>query len=80
MTHFKHIGGDVFWGQECLAPVQIAALAEEFRDFADAAFRASDFPAYERHVATHGGLIEACREANRWASAWVPSNTNGKAA
>lgn len=79
MASFRSFGGDVYWHNAHLAPVQAQALIEEFRDEADAAWRAGDFAGHERAAGLLTELSNACRQANRWARAGSHTFT-GKAA
>lgn len=69
MPSFTHEEGWVVWEGQQLEPAQAVALTHEIRDFADAAFFASDFDAYERSVDTRDDLLAAIQAANRWAEA-----------
>lgn len=69
MPAFTHREGVVHWDGQRIDPPQAIALAAEFKDFADAAFFAADFPAFERAVDTRDELIAAIQAANRWAAA-----------
>ena len=66
MASFRHIGGDVLWHTAPLCPAQAEALIAEFRDVADAAWRAGDFADHERAAGLHTELRNACRAANDW--------------
>lgn len=80
MASFRHVGGDVLWHTAPISPAQAEALMAEFRDEADAAWRAGDFAAHASAADLHTELCGACQEANRWACAGSFNNTIGKAA
>lgn len=79
MASFRSFGGDVYWHNAHLAPVQAQALIEEFRDEADAAWNAGQFADHARAADAFTELLNACRQANRWARAGSHTFT-GKAA
>lgn len=66
MASFRHIGGDVLWHTAALPPALVEALIDEFRDVADAAWRAGDFAGHEIAAGLHTELRNACRAANDW--------------
>ena len=79
MASFRHIGGDVLWHTVPISPAQAEALMSEFRDEADAAWNAGAFADHARAADAFTELLNACRQANRWARAGSHTFT-GKAA